>query len=249
MKRFVRFLLILAVPLAVCASFAQADEPAAKEKIRVLLTFGGHDFEQQPFFAMFDALPNVEYTKAPMPESAGLLKPGLEKDYDVIVMYDMVSAFTPEQQQAFVELLKQGIGLVSLHHNLAAHQDWDEFHKIIGGKFVTKPCEIEGKEYGTSKWSHDEHIKVTVADKRHPITRGVKDFEIHDETYGDYYTAPDVRLLLKTDHPKNDPEIAWVKHYGKSRVFYLMLGHDSKAWANPNYPKLLAQGIRWVAHR
>jgi type 1 glutamine amidotransferase len=30
-------------------------------------------------------------------------------------------------------------------------------------------------------------------------------------------------------------------------VFYLMLGHDSKAWGNPYYPKLLAQGIRWVA--
>ncbi len=69
---------------------AGAEQPAAK-KIRVLLTYGGHDFEEKPFFAMFDALPDVQYTKAPLPQSAGLLKPGLEKDYDVIVRYDMVA--------------------------------------------------------------------------------------------------------------------------------------------------------------
>jgi hypothetical protein len=49
--------------------------------LRVLLTFGGHGFQEGPFFAMFDALDNVEYTKAPLPEKADLLKPGLEKQY------------------------------------------------------------------------------------------------------------------------------------------------------------------------
>jgi type 1 glutamine amidotransferase len=61
--------------------------------------------------------------------------------------------------------------------------------------------------------------------------------------------APDVKVLLTTDHPKNDPKIAWVKEYGKSRVFFLMLGHDSKAWKNPNYPEILSRGIRWAAGR
>jgi hypothetical protein len=58
-----------------------------------------------------------------------------------------------------------------------------------------------------------------------------------------------VKLLLKTDHPKNDPELAWVKDYGKSRVFYLMLGHDAKAWENPMFTEILARGIRWAAGR
>jgi len=225
---------------SVCAE----DKP---DPIRILLTFGGHGFEQQPFFAMFDALPGVKYTKAEMPKDAGLLKPGLQKDYDAIVMYDMAAGFAPEQQQAFVELLKQGIGLVSLHHNLGAHRNWDEFTKIIGGKYVFADAVLEGKAYKPSTWSHDELLKVKIADRAHPITQGVLDFEIHDETYGGFYTASDAHVLLTTDHPQNSPDIAWTKSYGKSRVFYLMLGHDSKAWANPNYPKLLAQGIRWAA--
>ncbi len=222
---------------------------AEEGKIRVLLTFGGHGFEEQPFFSIFDAMPDVEYTKAPMPQSLDLLKPGLEKQYDVIVMYDMVQGISPEQQKAFVELLNTGIGVFSLHHNLGANQDWDEFRKIIGGKFATKPCEIDGQQYKTSTWSHGEDLNVTVVDKDHPITKGLDDFTIHDETYGNYYTSPDAKVLLKTDHPKNDPELAWVLKYGKSRVFYFMLGHDNGAYANANFTKIIRQGIQWTAGR
>lgn len=231
-------------------AWAAEKGPAAGGKIRVLLTFGGHGFEEKPFFAMFDAMPNVEYTKAELPQAADLLKPGLEKDYDVIVMYDMVAGITPEQQEAFLALLKKGIGLVSLHHNMGAHADWDQFPNVIGGKFFLKPGEIDGEKHPKpSGWEHDQDLKVSVADPKHPITRGLKDFEIHDEVYNNYYTSPKVRVLLKTDHPKNDPELAWVKRFGNSRVFYLMLGHDHAAYENPNYREILARGIRWAAEK
>jgi len=239
---------LFAVLVAFAAAPAWADEPAPN-KIRVLLTYGGHEFEEAPLWAMFDALPNVQYTKAPMPESAAMLKPGLEKQYDVIVMYDMVPQITPEQQKAFVELLQRGIGVVSLHHNMGANRDWSEFAKLIGGKFCHQKIDIGGKDYGPSGWEHDQEIAVSVADKTHPITQGIADFTIHDEVYNHYYVAPDVHVLLTTDNPKNDPKIAWVKDYGNSRVFYLMLGHDSKAWQNPAYPELLARGIRWAARQ
>ena len=244
MRRFVLFFVLACVTMMLAVP-AHADE--AGGKTRILLTYGGHGFQQEPFFAMFDALPNVTYTKAELPKDAGLLKPGLAEDCDVIVMYDMVQRITPEQQKAFVALLEKGIGVVSLHHNMGAHRDWDEFTKIIGGRFILNEATIDGQQYKKSTWSHDEQLKVTVVDKEHPITKGLEDFEIHDETYGGYYTAPDVHLLLKTDHPKNDPELAWTKTYGKSRVFHLMLGHDRHAWENPNFPKILLQGIRWAA--
>lgn len=242
-------LIVAALASAVCfvTSALNAEEPAGGEKIRVLLTFGGHGFEQEPFFAMFDAIDGIEYTKAPLPQSAEMLKPGLEEKYDAIVMYDMVPGISPEQQKAFVALLESGIGLISLHHNMGAHRDWEKFREIIGGKFIFEPCEIGGRQYTKSGWSHGEDLDVSVADPDHPITEGVDDFTIHDETYCDYYTAPGVHLLLKTDHPKNDPELAWTTRFGNSRVFYFMLGHDHLAWKNPSYRKVLHQGIRWAA--
>ncbi len=246
MKRLATFTVLACVALALTVP-AHAEKSG--DKIRILLTYGGHGFQQEPFFAMFDALPDVEYTKAELPKDAGLFKPGLHQDYDVIVMYDMVKGISPEQQKAFVALLEEGIGVVSLHHNLGAHRDWDEFKNIIGGKFILRNITIEGRKHKKSTWSHDENLKVTVADKDHPITNGLGDFEIHDETYGGYYTAPDVQVLLTTDHPKNDPELAWTKTYGKSRVFFFMLGHDRHAWENPNFPKILRRGICWAAGR
>jgi type 1 glutamine amidotransferase len=247
MRRFFQFAMAIAL-LALAATPAAAAEKGTSGKIRVLLTTGGHGFEAEPFYAMFDAMEDVEYTKAEMPKDADLLKPGLEKDFDVIVMYDMCKpGITPQQQQAFVKLLNKGIGLVSLHHNMGAHQTWDEFPKIIGGKFCTAACTIDGKECEKSGWSHGETLDVKVADKEHPVTRGIDDFQIHDETYNNYYTAPDVKVLLTTDNPKNDPELAWVKTYGKSPVLFLMLGHDGQAYGNPSYSKLVHQGIRWAA--
>jgi type 1 glutamine amidotransferase len=226
-----------------------AEKTPPKAKIRVLLTYGGHGFDEKAFFAMFDSFPGITTTKVKMPEAADLLKPSLKKDYDVVVMYDMWPSFTPVQQKAFVTLLNDGIGLVSLHHNIGANQEWDEFRKIIGGIHIPKKFVVDGREYGPSGATDDQTIRVTVVDRQHPITAGVSDFTIHDETYHAYYTSPAVKVLLKTDHPKNEPPIAWVQNYGKSRVFYFMLGHDAKAWNNPNYPRILANGIRWVAQR
>lgn len=220
---------------------------AAEHKIRVLLTVGGHGFEEEAFYAVFKAMPDVTFQVAQMPQEADRLKPGLEKDFDVIVMYDMVGSITPEQQKAFLELLRRGIGLVSLHHNLGAHGGWPEFAHIIGGKFFLKDTEFQGKKYKPLQWQHDQDLVIQVADPDHPITKGLKDFQIHDETYLGFWTDPEARVLLKTNHPKNNPEIAWVKQYGNSRVFYLMLGHDSKAYANPNFRELVHRGIRWAA--
>lgn len=234
--------------LACVCAFAMARADAQTEKpVRVLLTYGGHGFETKEFFAMWDALPGVTYTKAELPGQADLLKPGLEKDYDVIVMYDMVAAFTPEQQAAFTKLLGTGIGVVATHHNLGAHQNWPEYWKIIGGSWLAAPRKIDGKDYPASTYAEGVDFNVAVADKDHPITKGVADFSIHDEIYGQFYVAPGVHVLLTCDHPKSGHDIAWTTSYGRSRVFYLLLAHGPSGYDNPNFRKLLTNGIRWAA--
>jgi hypothetical protein len=91
-------------------------------------------------------------------------------------------------------------------------------------------------------------LSVKVAVTTHPITRGLPGFEIHDEAYKSYATDQEAQVLLTTDHPDSDPELAWVKTYGNSRVFYLrLLGHDQHAYHNANYQTLVSRGIRWAA--
>ena len=215
---------------------------------RVLLITGGHGFDTEPFFAMFDAMEGITIEKAEMPAARDLLKPGLQEEYDCVVTYGMCPGCPSEEQaENFIALLEEGIGFVSLHHNIGAHRDWDEYPQIMGGKFMFKDGEYEGVEYKTTPWEHGQDINVTVADTEHPITQGVEDFTIHDETYGKCYVKPDVHVLLTTDHPKNNHEVAWTLTYGESPVCYIMLGHDAASYANPNYPILVRNAIVWAA--
>ncbi len=222
-------------------------QPSSAAKTRVLLTTGGHKFQEGPFYTMFDAMPGIEYTKAEMPGALEQIKPGLEKQYDVLVMYDLNRKTpTAEQQEAFVALLNAGIGVVSLHHNLGANFEWPAWRTIIGGQYLLKPVEIDGRPWPASTYSHDEEMKIAIADSEHPITKGLADFTIHDESYGGLYVAPNVHVLLTTDHPKNSRQVCWTTRFGRSPVVCLMLGHDSKAYENPTYREILMRSIRWV---
>ena len=121
------FCLLLAAVFAVPA--AAAEKTA---KVRVLLTYGGHPFEEKLFFTMWDALPGIEYTKAPLPQSYSLLNPDLRQKYDVLAMYDMAPRRRPGGKGL------RGAGAAGdrrssrSHHNMNAHGDWPEFAKMIG---------------------------------------------------------------------------------------------------------------------
>lgn len=232
------------------AAQPQPSQQLNEGKIRVLLVTGGHGFEHGPFLAVFRSMPDVEVTEATYPDAAGLFTPDLAKQYDVIVFYDMWGKpMTDAQRNGLVRLLNNGIGIVALHHTLAAHPEWPEYARIIGGKYHLKPHEVAGKTVPTSQYDHDQDIRVHVAVPDHPITCGLEDFEIHDEAYRGFDTAADAKVLLTTDHPKSDPELAWTKTYGNSRVVYIELGHDHFAYENPSYRTVVARAIRYVVGR
>ncbi len=245
---FARLATFLLLPLIVAG--LQAAEKLDEGKIRVLVVTGGHGFEAEPFHALFDAIPDITTHEATYPAVADALKPDLADKFDVIVFYDMwAQGITPAQQSAFTALLKRGIGVVALHHTLAAHQKWPEYEKIIGGKYHLLERTKDGKKLPSSGYEHGQDIKVHIANAEHPITKGMKDFEIHDETYNHYSTDPKATVLLTTDHPKSDPELAWTKTYENSRVVYIELGHDHFAYEHPSYRQLIARSIRYVAGR
>jgi len=105
-----------------------------------------------------------------------------------------------------------------------------------------------GTERPPSTFRHDVQFRVRVVDSKHPVTRGIADFDIRDETYGNFEVLPKVKPLLTTDEPTSNRVIAWAHTYGKSRVVYIQLGHDRHAYENPSYRRLVWQAIRYVVH-
>jgi len=212
------------------------------QKLKILIVTGGHDFEREPFFEIFKAIPEIEFTEAVQPQANALYASEEILQYDALVFYDMVQEITDAQKQAFLELLQRGKGIVFLHHSLASYQEWDEFKEIIGGRYHLKPAE----GFGASNYQHDVEVPVQIVDQKNPITKGLTDFVIHDEIYGNFEVVPQVVPLLKTSHPQSTEIIGWAHRYRNSRVVYVQLGHDHYAYENPNYRQLVKQAIEWV---
>jgi type 1 glutamine amidotransferase len=89
-------------------------------------------------------------------------------------------------------------------------------------------------------------VNIHVRDDAHPVTRGMTDFALRDETYDDYYVEPGITPLLITDNQGSSPVIGWAKTYGRARVVTIQPGHDAKTFGDPHYRKLLLQAIQWV---
>ncbi len=249
MIRAPRPLGVLAISLLALGVLGCRTRTDSSTKIRVLVVTGGHDFEHDPFIKLFSDNPEITFQAAEHPHAHALLKPELAKQFDVLVTYDMHQEITDDAKADFLARLKEGKGLVVLHHAIASYQQWPEYSKIIGAHYFLEKATVEGVEKARSTYKHGMHFKIHVVDPSHPVTRGVKDYEILDETYNLFDVAKDVHPLLTTDEPESNKVIGWAKTYGPARVVYLQSGHDHFAYENPNYQQILRQAIRWAAKK
>jgi type 1 glutamine amidotransferase len=251
MKRALTLLLLAAVALATAALPARA-----ADKIRVLVVTGGHAFEQPQFLKVFEDNAEITFNAVAHPagkDAAGqpdpfeqAIAPDAAGAFDVLVLYDMWQKISDGGKTNLLSLLKQGKGLVSLHHSIANYQAWDEWEALVGGRYYLADKVVNGVQKKRCLWKHDVDVPVKVA-AQHPVTTGLSDFTIHDETYKGYDVSPGVQVLLTTDEPTSSKELAWAKTYEKARVVYLQLGHDHLAYEDANFRKLVANAIRWTA--
>ena len=163
-------------------------------------------------------------------------------DYAAIVHHWMnwkTPAPGPAARENLRKFVTGGKGLVVVHFGCGAFQDWPEFVKIAGRVWDPK---LRG---------HDPRgpFRVDIADTDHPITRGMKSFETHDELYtclaGE--TPIDVLATARSKVDKKVYPMAFVLTCGKGRVFHSVLGHDVKAFSAPQVGELFRRASAWAA--
>ncbi len=182
-----------------------------------------------------------------MPDVSALTRETLRK-YDA-VMFNTTGELpmSAEQKQAFLDFVKKGRGFLGVHSATDTFYQWPEYGELIGGYFVRHP------------WN--EEVNVLVEDPRNPIVGFLApSFRIADEIYVFRNFSPlhsHVLLRLDTssvdlkkaketrDHETTYP-LAWVRSYGKGRVFYIALGHRNEVWRDERFQKLLVNGIHWA---
>jgi len=152
-------------------------------------------------------------------------------------------------QDAFVEYVEKGGGLLVTHSGTIIGKATAKLDKLIGCKFAFHPA----------------NCPVLVQPlKPHPVTNGAKGFWETDEHYNIEILANDIDIFLaayagpqgeegkyETEPYFNNPgciaPAGYVRTQGNGRVCVLTPGHIGEVWLNPQYQILLENAIRWCA--
>lgn len=164
------------------------------------------------------------------------------KAYDVIV-FTMFNRRLPMLsdlgKENLVTFIQGGKGFFVQHLASASYGDWEEFGKMCGRHWVT----------GTSGHGPRSVFECNITKTAHPITKGMRDFEIDDELYAKLQgNGPIVKLVTAdSDWSDRTEPILFTCDYGKGRCVHNALGHDRKAITNDGCTKLIARGVEWAA--
>ncbi|HEX2853795.1 MAG TPA: PVC-type heme-binding CxxCH protein [Opitutaceae bacterium] len=151
------------------------------------------------------------------------------KRYDALLIYANIDAIAPAQDQAIVDYVTQGGGLVPLHSATWCFRNSERYVAMVGAQF---------KSHGTGTF----RTRIVAPD--HPVMQGFTPFESWDETYVHIRHNEQGRTVLEMR--ENEPW-TWVRSEGKGRVFYTAWGHDERTWSNPGFQDLVERGIRFAA--
>jgi hypothetical protein len=217
----------------------------SKEKVKVAVITGGHGYDVINFHKLFRSIQDADIYIQHIDDFC--LSPEQMRDsYDVVLFYIMMMNtpvdeglpwYAGKPKMALEHLGETEQGIFVLHHAILAYPQWPVWDEIVG---------IQNRGFG---FHVGQTIQVEIANPQHPITKGLKAWEMVDETYTMNDAEADSEILLTVDHPKSMKTIAWARNYKKARVFCYESGHSDEAWSDSNFRKVVSRGIQWVARR
>jgi trehalose utilization protein len=167
-------------------------------------------------------------------------------NYDTVLWYN-INWDLPKEDGVLKKYLENeaGVskqGMVFMHHALLNFQGWELY---------TNMCGLRERGAGIGfKYVQNEKVREHIIDAAHPITQGLKDFEITDETYhvGEP-EEPGDHILIGTDNETSMKNLAWTRQYKNARVFSYASGHDNRVYADENFRGIIHRGLLWTAGR
>jgi putative membrane-bound dehydrogenase-like protein len=228
--KFLKLLIPIILIFSACAS--QPEPPIDPRPMRIL--FLGHESQHHN---SNEYMPILQASLAPKgfyftyTTDLNDLSEEVLQDYDALMLYANHDEINASQEKALLSFVKKGGGFIPIHCASYCFRNSDDIVKLIGGQFI----------------SHDTATFTTeVVDEDHPAMQGVNAITTWDETYVHTKFAKDIKVLMEREDENGKEPYAWVKEYGKGRVFYTALGHDQLTWSRPEFHQLIAQGIRWA---
>jgi len=162
---------------------------------------------------------------------------------------DQRTARAEELERNLRDFVASGKGLICIHGGISLVNSSPEFSEMLGGSFGFHP--------------RMQKVTLDLVEPDHPLAAGFggKGFIHVDEPYlfAGAYSKMNFRPLLRMDVAKLDkaartnPKItsetryvAWIKPYGKGRVFYSGPSHQPESFETPAMLRFLLDGIQYA---
>jgi uncharacterized protein len=185
---------------------------------------------------------------------AGFRPEGL-RDFDAIVVVSATGDWGLDEKQkaALLDFVRAGGGLVVMHGGLDANHGWKDYVDMVGGEFVSHP--FNTNDYPVFPFPLLNENPAT------PMTSFLpRQFVKQDELYVlRNFSRDDAEVLISVDKnaldmsgvawqlpPDRDIPVAWIKQYGKGRVFASTIGHAKEAFDDPEVAHMYTEAIEWA---
>lgn len=164
------------------------------------------------------------------------------KNFDLIIQAWTMGTISNAQEKALLEAIKGGVGIAGWHGGLGdSFRNNTEYQFMVGGQWVAHPGGVI-------------NYRVNITDGKDPVTKGLKDFNMHSEQYY-VHVDPNMKVLATTTFTDTSASwiggtvipVVWKKVYGKGRVFYSSLGHVADDFKVSEALEIQKRGIRWAA--
>lgn len=167
------------------------------------------------------------------------------QNYDIVMFYTTgkLPIAEADLDYFFNDWLKQeGHGFIGFHSALDTYKDYEPYRDMVGGTFNGHP------------WGAGNTVTITVHEPGHPTMKPFgEEFQIRDEIYQYNHWKPEkVRVLMSLNMAKCKPSkpyhvpVAWVKEYGKGRVYVNNLGHNPSTWQDERFLKSVEAAVKWL---
>ncbi|WP_304942644.1 ThuA domain-containing protein [Vallitalea guaymasensis] len=167
------------------------------------------------------------------------------KTYHIIVPIWTMGTITDKQMKSISQAVAHGVGLAGCHGGMCdAFRDNVDWQFMTGGNWVSHP--------GGDLVEYEVNIKNSSS----KIVEDIQDFRVKSEQYY-LHVDPAIEVLATTRFPIADGlhslngyvdmPVVWTKRWGKGRVFYNSLGHQSDIFNIPEAIELMKRGFMWVA--
>jgi type 1 glutamine amidotransferase len=139
---------------------------------------------------------------------------------------------TETVQQAFLDYVRQGNGLLVIHSGTAGYEQCSVLRGLMGGVFI----------------EHPPQCSVTVEPLAgHPLTVGSVPFTLTDEHYFMALDDAQADVFLTTISEHGEQPGGWTRTEGEGRVCVLTPGHNVEVWLHSSFQTLLHNALRWCS--